>query len=81
MVRGDLDQLLATADFANPATTTECLADNQVQTALIGLETPDLGEAVWYLVRPQNGGSYDSGGPSQLAPRDASISGSGNDCP
>jgi cysteine-rich repeat protein len=81
VVRGDVDQLLATRDFANPLTTTECLADNQDETAIYGLETPDPGKAIWYLVRPQATGSYDSGGASQLAPRDADISASGNDCP
>jgi spore coat protein A len=81
VVSGDLGQLLATAGFASPLATTGCLADNQDDTALYGLAVPDLGDAIWYLIRAQAGGSYDTGAASQTGPRDIDITASGNDCP
>ena len=39
------------------------------------------GDGVWYLVRAQPGGSYDTGEPSQVGLRDAEIAASGNGCP
>ena len=45
---------------------------------------PPPGEGSWVLVRPINcsgDGTYDSGWPTQAAPRDATIAGSGAACP
>ena len=82
VVRGDLNALQASnGDFSDPLVTQACLANDRVETFWVHLETPASGEGVWYLVRAQAGGSYDSGGPGQQGSRDTPIGASGNGCP
>ena len=82
VVRGSLDQLRSTAgDFASPLVTQLCLANNGADTYWLHAETPAAGQGVWYLVRGQPGGTYDSGAPSQSGSRDGEIAASGNGCP
>jgi cysteine-rich repeat protein len=81
VVSGDLQALLAGNSFADPTATTGCLANDSPDTALQGLGTPAAGNAIWYLVRAQPGGSYDTTAVQQIGPRDTDISASGNDCP
>lgn len=64
--------------------TTWCLDDNLASLAMIHDELPTVDEGFWYLVRGVNcahAGTYDTGEPSQFAPRDEDIAASGNDCP
>ena len=83
VVRGDLEDLRGSGgDFS--AATTDCLEDNGTGTTLDVAGDPAPGEGVWFLVRALNcggAGSYDTGQASQIDPRDAGISASGNDCP
>ena len=82
VVRGSLTALQASAgNFSSAGVTQACLANNQVDSFLLHTETPAAGEGVWYLMRPQPGGSYDTGLPSQIGSRDAEIAASGQDCP
>lgn len=82
VVQGDVQGLLSSAgDFAQA--TQGCLAGNIPQTSHLHGADPGLGEAFWYLVRPVLGmptESYDSGGTTQAAPRDAGILASTFDC-
>jgi hypothetical protein len=83
VVSGSLNDLRNTGgDFA--VATKRCLADNQVAATLIlpGISTEPGNQ--WFLVRAVNcgaSGTYDSLGTAQVAPRDAGIAASGNDCP
>ena len=81
VMMGSLDELRARADLSSPMVTFGCLVDSQVQTggSAPGMLAP--GQSVWYLVRAQPGGTYDSGGIGQNSGRDAEIGASGNDCP
>lgn len=82
VVRGNLDQLRSTAgDFASPLVTQLCLGNNRVETHWVHTEAPAAGQGVWYLVRAQPAGNYDSGAPSQSGSRDGEIAASGNACP
>jgi len=82
VVRGSLDQLRGTAgNFASPLVTQLCLANNRADTYWLHTESPTPGQGVWYLVRAQPGGTYDSGAASQSGSRDAEIAASGNGCP
>ncbi len=82
VVRGSLDQLRSTAgNFASPLVTQLCLANNRADTYWLHTETPAAGQGVWYLIRAQPGGTYDSGAPSQSGSRDTEINSSGNGCP
>ena len=82
VVRGSLSRLSATGgNFADPTVTQACLANNQAATFWEHTESPALGDGVWYLVRDQPGGTYDTGLPSQIGARDAEIGASGNGCP
>ena len=82
VVRGSLSALRASAgDFASPSVTQACLANNRIDSFLVHDETPAPGDGVWYLVRPQPGGSYDTGAASQIGNRDAEIAASGQSCP
>jgi hypothetical protein len=58
-----------------------CLANDAPETFNEGVGDPAPGTGLWYLLRAQPGGSFDSGGPGQFAPRDAAIFASGNGCP
>jgi cysteine-rich repeat protein len=82
VVRGNLDQLRSTAgDFASSLVTQLCLANNRADAYWLHAETPAVGQGVWYLVRAQPGGTYDSGAASQSGSRDGEIAASGNGCP
>jgi spore coat protein A len=82
LVRGSLSQLRATGgDFADAAVTETCLANDRAETFWQHGESPAVGDGVWYLVRSQPGGTYDSGGTGQGGSRDPGIGGSGNGCP
>jgi cysteine-rich repeat protein len=82
LVSGDLIRLGTTAgDYSDPLVTEVCLADDRDETYWVPAETPLPGEGVWYLVRGQPGGTYDTGGAGQAASRDAGIAASGNGCP
>jgi spore coat protein A len=82
VVRGSLDQLRSTGgNFASPLVTQLCLANNRTETYWLHTETPQAGQGVWYLIRSQPGGTYDSGAPSQSGSRDGEIAASGNGCP
>lgn len=83
VVRGDLSMLIGNeGDFA-PATQA-CLADDLGGTFLSVTDSPPTDGGFWYLVRPVNcagHGSYDSGGPAQVRPRDDGINSSASSCP
>ena len=82
VVRGSLVDLRAQAgNFSDPAVTETCLANDQAETFNENLGEVSPGQGLWYLLRSQPGGTYDSGGPGQAAPRDAPIAASGNGCP
>src|SRR4030095_12746890 len=82
VVRGSLDQLRSTVgNFASPLVTQLCLADNRADTYWLHAETPAAGQGVWYLIRAQPGGTYDSGAPSQSGSRDGEIAACGNAWP
>jgi len=82
VVRGDLGLLQASSgDFA--VATEGCLSAATLATTVDDAATPQADGGFWYLVRPRacDPGSYDSPGGSLIAPRDAGIAASGNDCP
>ena len=82
VVRGSLNELQTqNGDFSDPAVTEVCLANDAPETFNEGVGDPAPGSGLWYLLRAQPGGSFDSGGPGQFAPRDAAIFASGNGCP
>ncbi len=79
VVRGDLELLrLGAGNYQ--AATGDCAGDATPGTSLFVDDTPEDGACIWYLIRGNDGGSYDSASGSQAAPRDASIAASGNDC-
>jgi len=78
---GDLLTLLATGgDFESAVTA--CIADNQPGTSASDASVPAPNEVHFYLVRAADcgGGTYDSTGPTQVAPRDAGIEGAAATC-
>jgi hypothetical protein len=83
VVRGDLSILISSGgDFGSA--TQACLADDLGGTFLSVTDAPATDGGFWYLVRPVNcggHGSYDSGGPAQVRPRDAGINSSASSCP
>jgi len=84
VVRGDLGQLHGTAgDFV--AATVECLIDNHPNLSLpYTLDPQQAGEGYWFVTRGVGAtgvGTYDTGEPGQVAPRDAGIDASPNGCP
>jgi len=79
---GELDVLRTTGgDFESAVT--GCIADNEPGTSAADDAVPIPGAAVFYLVRAADcgGGTYDSAGIAQVAPRDAGIEDSGAACP
>ena len=81
VVRGSLRRLHDGGGFL---ATEECSADDLAATSLLVPDASPLGDGFWFLVRGANckgKGTYDTGAPSQVAPRDAAIESSGNDCP
>jgi spore coat protein A len=82
VVRGSVNDLRSTSgDYADPLVTQSCLGNDQAETFFEMIAEPLDGEGFWYLVRSQPGGTYDTGLPSQVGPRDAAIAASGNACP
>ncbi|HEX6850825.1 MAG TPA: multicopper oxidase domain-containing protein [Candidatus Polarisedimenticolaceae bacterium] len=82
VVRGRLDLLRAGGgNFADPFVTEACLANDRASTFWEHTENPATGQSIWYLVRSQPGGTYDSGAPTQSGSRDAEIAASGQGCP
>lgn len=82
VVRGDVGTLLANGGDFDLATA-ECVADNHVGNTLTFSGDPAAGEAFWFLVRGAHcgGGTYDTEGSAQAAPRDGGIAASGSGCP
>jgi hypothetical protein len=85
VVRGDLGALHeADGDFA--VAVTECLAEALMASPpeVTDQDEPDAGDVWFYLVASRGPcgepGTYDAAGPSQAAPRDASIAASPNAC-
>ncbi len=67
-----------------PGATAACLADDLAGTELELPDPPPAGGIRWYLVRGVAcgaGGSYESGGAGQAAPRQGSLSGAPQACP
>jgi hypothetical protein len=81
VVRGGLSTLHASAgDFT--AATVECLAENQPGMSVTHAGNPPAADAFWFLVRGGNcgGGSYDSTGTAQVAPRTGEIDAAAATC-
>jgi cysteine-rich repeat protein len=82
VVRGSLSSLRSTGgNYANPATTQACLANDRDETFWVHTESPAAGDGAWYLIRKAVAGTYDEGVPAQSGSRDAEIASSGNGCP
>jgi len=83
VVRGDLAPLRASlGDYTTSVES--CLENDTPATTRVDPDLPGSGDSFWYLIRSVNcggDGSYDVPEPSQAAPRDASIDGSGLACP
>lgn len=83
IIRGDLAALMSSGgDFG--AATAECVFDNHPTNTFQYFGDPLVGQGFWFLVRCEGcpgTGTYDSGAPSQLEPRDAEVIASGQDCP
>ena len=65
------------------AATIGCFGENLVDPSAVFPDIPPPAYAYWFLVRGVNcgdGGTYDSGGPRQDAPRDPGVFASGADC-
>ena len=82
IVQGDLGALRSgSGDFSS---TDQCLDESRTSTSLSFATTPLAGNGFWFLVRGANCGgvgTYNTGQPTQVAPRDTGIAASGNDCP
>ncbi len=57
-----------------------CVADDFTGTEVTVWELPDSGDGFYFLVRPQDCGTYDCSLPSQVAGRDSGIVASGFGC-
>jgi hypothetical protein len=83
VVRGDLAALRAgQGEFG--AAAQACVANNQPLTSVRVEKLPASGEGIWILARsntPAGPGTYDSGGPGQVAPRDPMLRSSPPACP
>lgn len=75
VVSGDLGLLRSSGgDFM--ASTTDCVANDQVATTFVHSAVPALDGGHFFLVRGQNcsgSGTYDPGSPSQVGSRDAEV--------
>jgi hypothetical protein len=82
IVKGDLRTLRDNlGDFS--VAVDECLGESVETTSLPHADEPSPGEAYWYLARGVSDAmnlTYDSGGPSQAAPRDGSIDNAPDSC-
>jgi hypothetical protein len=83
VVKGDLGPLRTTlGDYSDPLVTQACIANDEDETYVdISADKPAEGEAYWYLLRAQPGGSFESGGIGQAGTRETEIGSSGNGCP
>ncbi len=83
IVRGDVDQLLASGgDFT--ASTTACVANDLAANSVLDPSQPSPGSALWQLVRPVNcagPGTYDMASPGQQGSRDSEVQASASACP
>jgi uncharacterized repeat protein (TIGR01451 family) len=82
VVYGNLGGLAASHGNFTTATI-GCLADDTTATALGALPTPPVGQGFWFEVRGNNcagTGTWDSGDPAQVAPRDPGINAAPNTC-
>jgi hypothetical protein len=84
VVRGDLNVLRNTSgDFTTA--TEECVINNHPTTSLPYTDDPQIaGEGFWILVRAvaaTGNGTYDTGEPGQVSPRDDEIDASPEACP
>jgi hypothetical protein len=83
VVRGTV--LLLQSSLGNFTTSTDsCIADDAPGNATTDAALPATGDSYWYLVRPVNcggAGTYNSGGPGQVASRDAGIAAAPGHCP
>ena len=86
LVRGDLAALRNTGGNFT-ISTNACLANNLHQMSFAYTVAPANGSAFWFLVRGitsgcgGGNGTYDTGAPSQVHPRDAGINASPAACP
>lgn len=84
VVRGDLQQLKATGGRFDAALV-GCLADDTGMPTVRDEEIPAAGGGTFYVVRGVTAGafagSYESGGPGQVNPRDAPIAAAPVACP
>ncbi len=77
-VYGDVTALrISGGDWS--VSTISCIAENEPSPNTFD-GTPAPGEALWFLVRGDCGGGYESGGPGQVGLRDAEVAASGDDC-
>ena len=85
VMRGEIGPLQTTGgNYAVPAVTRTCLANDSATTSAPDPLIPVAGKGFWYLVRPIDtwgNGTYDTGYSSQVDLRDDEIAASGNDCP
>ena len=83
VVRGNLRTLAATGgDFS--VSTDSCVGNDIATTESSDTSSPGAGEGFWYLVRAENCGgfgSFESGAPGQVTPRDPGIASSASHCP
>ena len=83
VIQGDLNLLRSSGgDFT--ASLLECLEDDSPDLTSADPSLPPAGTGVYHLIRTSGcgqNGTYDSGGPSQDAPRDSEIDASANACP
>jgi hypothetical protein len=82
VVRGDLGVLRSSGgDFS--AATLDCTANDDPFGSTLFAPSPAPAQGFWFLARAADcgGGTYDSGGPSQVAPRDAGLDAAVNGCP
>ncbi len=80
VVKGDL-ALLASSGGDLASSLLACLENDSPEETAVDGEPPEVGGGFYYLVRGTPGGTYDSGCPSQTAPRDAALAASPAACP
>ena len=77
-------QLLRSSAGNFTTSTEECIGDNLRDNSILFFDTPDPGQGFWFLVRTSDIGggldTYDSGGASQVEPRDGEINASPAPC-
>ena len=73
VVSGEINDLRGVGgDFSLAAQ--DCEANDQAATFVdTSDDDPPSGDGLWYVLRSEPGGTYDSGGTGQLAPRDSGL--------